>query len=904
MKKIIASLSLVALVGGADAALNLVPNGNFDAGGTSWVFAGGGATINYPATGGNGGGYADMNSAAGWGVLVSQASASAGLALGSLGLVAGNSYTFSFDMKNLGAGSALAGIKIEGWNAGAIVSDSGDLKFNATTSWATYTTNWTIPATATSIKFVPLSVDGGHVGFDNIGVIVASSPLVVSITSPANSAVVITNFLIDAAATVAPGTVTNVYFYDGATLLGNDTTSPYSYAVTGASSGIHALKAVARDSSGNSATSSVVSITVSNPPSLPGWQLVWSDEFAQADGTSPNSAKWGFDIGGGGWGNNQLESDTARTNNARIENGQLVIEARQENYTGSDNIPRNYTSARMQTSGKWSWTYGRMEARIKLPKGQGIWPAFWMLGTSINAGVNWPVCGEIDIMENIGKTSEQGKVYGTIHGPQSGGDYNGGAGVGGSYTLPGGAKFADDYHVFAVEWTTNQFKWYVDSTLYFTATPASLPGGGTWVFTNAQYILLNLAVGGNWPGNPDGTTVFPQQMLVDYVRVYSPVSVPPTVPAAPTGLNASPGNAKVYLNWDESSGATSYNIKRSPVSGGTYTTIASPTANNYTDTGVANCSTYYYVVSATNSAGGSADSSEQVAALGAYALAVNSGGSAAGQFTADTSVAGGTVGGVSMATIDTSGLVAPAPQAVYQAERYGNFTYTFTGLTAGATYRVRLHSAETYWTAVGQRRFNVIINGTQVLTNFDIIAAAGAPNKAVISEFNAVASGGQIGIQYSTVTDNARASGIEIILPQTAAPTAGNNGPLWSGMTLNLTAATVAGAGYNWTGPNGFVSTNQNPSITNVTTGASGLYVVTALAGGCLSSPATTAVSVNPLANVNIQAQAGSVVLNWPAGTLQASTNVNGPWGDVIGAVPPRTNSTIEPQEFFRIKLQ
>jgi beta-glucanase (GH16 family) len=247
------------------------------------------------------------------------------------------------------------------------------------------------------------------------------------------------------------------------------------------------------------------------------WNIVWNDEFTQADGSSPDSTKWGFDIGNGsgGWGNLQLEYDTARTNNACIVGGQLVIEADQESYGG-----KNYTSARMLTKGKWSWAYGRMEARIKIPKGQGIWPAFWMLGTNFDS-VGWPTCGEIDIMENIGKTNDQRKAHGTIHGPQSGGDYNGGAGVGGTYMLPAGAVLADDFHIYAVEWTTNQIKWFVDTHQYFTATPASLPSGATWVFTQPQFFILNVAVGGRWPGNPDGTTVFPQQMLVDYVRVYN-----------------------------------------------------------------------------------------------------------------------------------------------------------------------------------------------------------------------------------------------------------------------------------------------------------------------------------------------------------------------------------------------
>jgi beta-glucanase (GH16 family) len=270
------------------------------------------------------------------------------------------------------------------------------------------------------------------------------------------------------------------------------------------------------------------------PICLAGWQLVWSDEFNQPDGSSPSSTNWVFATGGGGYGNNELENYTSRTNNARIVGGNLVIEADQENYGGS-----SYTSARMLTQGKWSWTYGRMEARIKIPRGQGIWPAFWMLGTNIDS-VGWPLCGEIDIMENIGMVSDQGTDHGTIHGPQTPGvDYNYYAGVGGTYTLPGGAALADDFHIYAVEWTTNQIKWFLDTNQFFTATPASLPAGATWVFTNPQSILLNVAVGGNWPGNPDGSTVFPQQMLVDYVRVYTYVTTLTNPPSPiPVGIQS------------------------------------------------------------------------------------------------------------------------------------------------------------------------------------------------------------------------------------------------------------------------------------------------------------------------------------------------------------------------------
>ena len=261
-------------------------------------------------------------------------------------------------------------------------------------------------------------------------------------------------------------------------------------------------------------------LTTAQAQTIPAWNLVWADEFTQADGTPPDPANWGYDIGGWGWGNNEWQYYTSRTNNARIVNNQLVIEAHEESFGG-----RNYTSARLLTQNKWSWTYGRLEARIKVPYGQGIWPAFWMLGTDF-PGVPWPDCGELDIMEHIGR--EPKNVHGTAHGP----GYSGGSGIGGSYAFV--PDLSDDFHVFAVEWEANRIKWYVDGIHYFTIT--SRLGGLTWVFDHPFFFILNVAVGGNWPGYPDGTTVFPQQMLVDYVRVYTPFAVVPfSVDAALVG---------------------------------------------------------------------------------------------------------------------------------------------------------------------------------------------------------------------------------------------------------------------------------------------------------------------------------------------------------------------------------
>jgi beta-glucanase (GH16 family) len=244
-----------------------------------------------------------------------------------------------------------------------------------------------------------------------------------------------------------------------------------------------------------------------------GWNLVWSDEFNPANGSSVDSSKWVAESGGNGWGNQELEYYTTRPQNAFEEDGNLVIKVLEEKYTGADGVTRNFTSARLKTQGKFSQKYGRFEARIKVPYGKGIWPAFWMLGDDIEKK-GWPKCGEIDIMENIGK--EPSTVHGTIHGP----GYSGGKGIGAPFELPAGQRFADDFHVFAIEWEPKAIRFYVDDYLYETRTPADLPTKAKWVYQHPFFMLLNVAVGGGWPGNPDGSTTFPQTMLVDYVRVY------------------------------------------------------------------------------------------------------------------------------------------------------------------------------------------------------------------------------------------------------------------------------------------------------------------------------------------------------------------------------------------------
>ncbi|RZN84829.1 MAG: glycoside hydrolase family 16 protein [Winogradskyella sp.] len=244
--------------------------------------------------------------------------------------------------------------------------------------------------------------------------------------------------------------------------------------------------------------------------------LVLEDNFNN-DGTIDTTI-WNFDIGDGtaqgipGWGNNELQYYTDRSDNATVENGFLLITAKQEEFNGAQ-----YTSARLQTKNKFQQQYGRFEARIRLPYGQGMWPAFWLLGDDSDGSI-WPQIGEIDIMENVG--DEPIQIFGTVHGP----GYSGAESVSKSYTLEG-SRVDTEFHVYGIEWGPNYINYYIDDVLYNQITPEDIDeatnGQGEWVFNDRPfYIILNLAVGGNLPGPPNAETEFPQTMLVDYVRVY------------------------------------------------------------------------------------------------------------------------------------------------------------------------------------------------------------------------------------------------------------------------------------------------------------------------------------------------------------------------------------------------
>ena len=244
----------------------------------------------------------------------------------------------------------------------------------------------------------------------------------------------------------------------------------------------------------------------STPLSYPGYTLVWNDEF---DGSTLDLNVWNQETGNGsgGWGNNELEFYTNSKKNTFLSNGNLIIEARKEPVGGF-----NYSSGRMTTQNKKSFTFGRIDIRAKLPIGKGIWPALWMLGSNITT-VGWPSCGEIDIMELIG--SSPSTSHGTMHWKAA----NGAAvNKGASYNLPSG-NFSQQFHVFSIIWTQDQIQWLVDDHVFLTTTKADV-GTANYPFNSPHFLIFNVAVGGNWPGAPDAGTVFPQRMFVDYVRVF------------------------------------------------------------------------------------------------------------------------------------------------------------------------------------------------------------------------------------------------------------------------------------------------------------------------------------------------------------------------------------------------
>jgi beta-glucanase (GH16 family) len=261
---------------------------------------------------------------------------------------------------------------------------------------------------------------------------------------------------------------------------------------------------LAATSTALAAITACIAACSSSAAAPPPWKLVWSDEF---NGSTLDATKWQVDVGTpDSFGTGQSDYDTARPENVSVSGGHLALTARQESYSGAE-----YTSGRLETGTLFSQEYGRFEAGIQIPAGQGLWPAFWLLGANFST-VHWPECGEIDIMENRG--ADPSTVLGSLHGP-------GGNNATGGYQLPNGASFAGGFHQFAVEWEPGVVRWYADNALYETQTADTFPVSQPWVFDHPFFVILDLAVGGTFGGPPGAGTTFPQSLLVDYVHVYA-----------------------------------------------------------------------------------------------------------------------------------------------------------------------------------------------------------------------------------------------------------------------------------------------------------------------------------------------------------------------------------------------
>lgn len=348
-------------------------------------------------------------------------------------------------------------------------------------------------------------------------------PLMVQSCKKGGEALLVTNLSLDAEVSTDGSGVVNFiatagnadrYYFNFGTSASEEGTRSTSgkLSYTYSSSGTYTVKVTAYSADNRSAViTKDVTVTVNSgagentsPENYPGMTLVWRDEF---NGTSLNTSDWTYETGTGsnGWGNNELQY--YRQDNLAVADGFLTITAKRESYGG-----REFTSSRIKTQDKKTFRYGRIDFRAKLPEGKGIWPALWMLGNNISS-VPWPACGEIDVMELVGGgPGKDNTVHGTIHYDNNGTHAN----TGGAFTLPSG-KFSDKFHVFSVIWEAGSIKWLVDGVEFYSADISS---PALSELNNHFFLLINLAVGGNWPGSPDASTAFPQKLIVDYVRVF------------------------------------------------------------------------------------------------------------------------------------------------------------------------------------------------------------------------------------------------------------------------------------------------------------------------------------------------------------------------------------------------
>jgi beta-glucanase (GH16 family) len=641
---------------------------------------------------------------------------------------------------------------------------------------------------------------------------------------------------------------------------------------------------------------------------LAGWQLAWSDEFS---GTNVDSSKWSFDTGNGqgGWGNGELEYYTTRATNVYVSNGVLHIVARKENYSGY-----SYTSAKMKTLGHFSTLYGRFEFRVKLPQGTGYWPALWLMPVNSTYG-GWAASGEVDIMENKGRIPTE--VMGTLH---YGGSYPNNVHTGAVYDFPNGGSVTG-WHVYAMEWTTNQFSWYVDGVLYETQS-AWYTSGYPYPapFNIPFYIIMNLAVGGQFDGPPTGSTVFPGDMQVDYVRVYNWFTPPAATlalrvpftdaPGTTTSLSdTNGGGVNVTLQMTDETGAPAdyHGAAGSGVRGESNGSRALDfTSNGTNQPGIPGP-----LAATTNAALGFGTVSNFMVSLWFKQNALMSAGANIGPrlfvLGGGTPSDAGETNSLGLKFQTASQLyfqlgATPVPFNIYLqtnnwvfvAAVYDGASVSIYQGTDGAVATLTTNLMVSTPIDFGSSGALYIGNRQDGQRSFD----------GLINDFRFYTGAGD-----GTFIENLR---LLAARPPWGLTATGGNGQVslsWGtalgATSYNVMRATTSGGPYGILAAGGLVTDTAFTDLT-ASNGAAYYYVVESInpAGdGAISAEASaTPCTTNQPLVLSMQTFGDSFLLNWPSGILQSATNVSGPWWDIIGAVPPYTNPLVGPQQFFRLR--